>query len=260
MSWTASSASGHNSVIGWPDREPAMVGAYTDYVSPRFAIASILAALDHRSRTGQGQYIDFSQAEASLHFLTPALLDYTVNDRVQGRVGNRDPHMAPHGTYPAAGDDRWIAVAVANDEQWRSLCDVLGRPELTLDERFATGEARLANQDELDTIISQWTQQRDGREAQEALQGRDVPAHMLPNSAEAMLDPQLLHRGHFVEVPHEIHGTTVVEGSRFSLSRTPARVERPGPTFGRDNQYVLETVLGYSGEKIVELVAGGVLE
>ncbi|MCH8815599.1 MAG: CoA transferase [Chloroflexi bacterium] len=251
---------GFNSVIGWPDREPAMVGAYTDYVSPRFATASILAALDHRNRTGQGQYIDFSQSEASLHFLAPALLDYAVNDRVQGRAGNRDPHMAPHGTYPAAGDDRWVAVAVANDEQWRSLCDVLGRNELASEERFATAEARLANQDEIDGIISEWTRQRDLYEVQETLQAGGVPAHALQNSTEAMRDPQLLHRGHFVEVPHEVHGKTTVEGSRFRLSRTPARIERPGPTFGRDNQYVLEKILGYSEEKIVDLVAGGVLE
>ncbi len=253
-------AAGFNSVIGWPDREPAMVGAYTDYVSPRFVIASILAALDHRDRTGQGQYIDFSQAESSLHFLTPAVLDYTVNGRVQGRAGNRDPHMAPHGVYPAAGDDRWAAIAVANDEQWRSLCDVLGRNELASDQRFATTEARLANQDVLNDILSRWTQQRGASEVQEALQARGVPAHAQTNSTEAMRDPQLLHRGHFVEVPHDIHGTTVIEGSRFKLSRTPARIERPGPTFGRDTQYVLETILGYGPERIVELAAAGVLE
>ena len=252
-------AAGFNSVIGWPDREPAMVGAYTDYVSPRFVVASILAALDHRDRTGHGQYIDLSQAEASLHFLTPAVLDYVVNGRVQGRAGNRDPHMAPHGVYPAAGEDRWVAVAVANDEQWRSLCDVLGRNELASDELFATTEARLANQDELDGIISQWTQKREASEVQESLQARGVPAHAQTDSSEAMRDPQLLHRGHFVQVPHEIHGATVVEGSRFKLSRTPARIERAGPTFGRDNQYVLETILGYSEEKITDLVIAGVL-
>ena len=165
-------------VIGWPARATAIAGAYTDYASPRFAVASILAALDHRERTGQGQYIDLSQAEASLHFLTPALLDYAVNGRVQGRVGNRDRHMAPHGLYPTAGDDRWIAVAVADDEQWRSLCDVVGRSELASDERFATAAARLAHEDELDGIVSEWTEQRDMYEAQEALQAKGVPAHV----------------------------------------------------------------------------------
>ena len=251
---------GFNSVIGWPDREPAMVGAYTDYVSPRFAVAAILAALDHRDRTGQGQYIDLAQAEASMHFLTPALLDYNVNGHVQGREGNRDPHMAPHGVFPAAGDDLWVAIAVADDEQWHALCDVIGQPELATDERFATLDARLANQDELDAIVSEWSCQREKGEAESLLQARGVAAHAVQNSAEALRDPQLAHRGHFVELAHEIHGTTTVEGSRFQLSRTPARIERPGPTFGRDNFFVLETILGYNAERIAELAAASVLE
>jgi crotonobetainyl-CoA:carnitine CoA-transferase CaiB-like acyl-CoA transferase len=249
-----------NTVIGWPDREPAMVGAYTDYVSPRFVVASILAALDHRDRTGQGQYVDFSQTEASLHFLTPALLDYAVNGRVQGREGNRDPRMAPHGVYPAAGDDLWVAIAVRDDEQWRALCDVIGQRELASDKRFAALDARLANQDDLDAIVSEWTREREKGRAEALLQARGVAAHAVQDSAEALRDPQLVHRGHFVELPHEVHGTTTVESSRFRLSRTPAKIERAGPTFGRDNFYVLETILGYGAERIAELAAAGVLE
>src|SRR3990170_1474318 len=237
-----------------------MVGAYTDYIAPRFTLAAILAALDSRDRTGRGQYIDFSQAEASLHFLAPALLDYTVNGQVQGRIGNRDPQMAPHGVYPAAGEDRWVAIAVGSDEQWRSLCDVLGRPECALDERLSTLEGRLANQDELDGIMIEWTQQREASEAEAALQARGVPAHAVQNSTEAVRNPQLLHRGHFVQLDHEVHGTTTVEGSRFKLSRTPARIERSATTFGRDNQYVLETILGYGPERIAELAEAGGLE
>ncbi len=251
---------GFNTVIGWPDREPAMVGAYTDYVSPRFTVAAILAALDHRDRTGQGQYIDFSQAEAALHFLTPALLDFGVNGRVQGREGNRDPHMAPHGVYPAAGENRWVAIAAGDDEQWRALCEVIGQPELASDKRFATLDTRLANQDELDAIVSAWTQDREKGEAEALLQARAVAAHAVQDSVDALRDPQLAHRGHFVKLPHEIHGTTTVEGSRFKLSRTPAQIESSAPTFGRDNFYVLETILGYSQEQIVELAAAGVLE
>ena len=252
---------GFNSVIGWPDRDPAMVGAYTDCVAPRFTVAAILAALDHRDRTGQGQYMDLAQAEASMHFLTPAVLDYHVNGHVQGREGNRDRHMAPHGVYPAAGDDRWVAIAVADDEQWRTLCDVIGQPELASDKRFVTLDARLANQDELDGTLSEWTRQREKGEAEALLQARGVPAHAVGSStAEALQDPQLMHRGHFVELPHDIHGTTTVEGSRARLSRTPAKIERAGPTFGQHNQHILETILGYSQERIAELAAAGVLE
>lgn len=251
---------GFNSVIGWPDRAPAMVGAYTDYVSPRFAVAALLAALDHRDRTGQGQYIDLAQAEASMHFLTPAVLDYNINGHVQGPEGNSDRHMAPHGVYPSAGEDQWVAIAVRDDEQWRSLCDVMKQPELASDERFASLESRLANQDELDTILSGWTSQREKGDAETALQARGVPAHAFQNSAERLEDSQLVHRGHFIELPHEIHGTTTIEGSRFQLSRTPAKIEHAAPTFGQHNFHVLETILGYDTNRIADLAAAGVLQ
>ncbi len=257
----AAAIAGFYEITGWPDRPPAgPFGAYTDTVAPRFTAVAILAALDHRRRTGQGQYIDQSQGESTLHFLGPALLDYVVNSRVQGRTGNGDSTMAPHGVYPAAGDDRWVAVAVTNDEQWRALCEVMARPELADDERFATAEARLTRQDELDAIVSAWTDERDPHEAEATLQARGVPASAVQTSGDLFADPQLAQRGHFVEVEHPTHGPITLEGSRFRLSRTPARVERSGPTFGRDNQYVLETILGYSQERIAELAAAGVLE
>src|SRR5207244_3112715 len=104
----------------------------------RFNAVAVLAALEYRRRTGQGQHIDVSQAEAALHFLGPTLLDYTVNGRVQGCVGNRDLNAAPHGVYPAAGTDRWVAITVETDDQWQALCTVMERPEWLRDVRFAT--------------------------------------------------------------------------------------------------------------------------
>jgi benzylsuccinate CoA-transferase BbsF subunit len=257
----AAAISGFFYLAGWPDRTPAgPFGAYTDYVAPRFTAVAILAALDHRRRSGQGQYIDQSQVESALHFLAPAILDYSVNGRVQGRLGNRDPDMAPHGVYPAAGDDRWVAIAVGNDEQWLALCAVMDRPRLLRHERFASPEVRWAHQDELDTVVAEWTKDREAHDAEAALQARGVPASVVQNSRDLYSDPQLAHRGHFVQLEHEVHGTTAVEGSRFKLSRTPARIERAGPTFGRDNQYVLETILHYSPDRIAELAMEGVLD
>ncbi len=257
----ASAMSGFYEIAGWPDRSPSgPFGAYSDTVSPRFTVTAVLAALDHWRRTGEGQYIDQSQAEATLHFLTAALLDYGVNGRVQGRVGNRDPHMAPHGVYPAAGDDRWVAIAVTDDSAWVRLCEVLGQADLAQDERFVTLAARLAHHDELDAIVSVWTRRRDMHQIEALLQLSGVAASAVQNSRETYADAQLWHRGHFVELKHPIHGTTTVESSRFRLSRTPARYERCGPTLGRDNSYVLETILGYDANHIAELAAAGVLE
>ena len=252
-------AAGFNSVIGWPDRDPAMVAAYTDYVSPRFTVAALLAALDHRDRSGEGQYIDFSQAEASLHFLAPALLDYTVNGRVAGRIGNTDPQMAPHAIYPAAGGDRWVAISVADEAQWGALCRAIGRAELIADARFGDPAARLAHTEALDAIVTEWTSVRDAQAIEAALQAQGVPAHSVDGSARLVNDPQLLHRGHFVRLEHPVHGTTTVEGSRAHLSRTPARIERAAPTFGRDNFEVLTEILGYDAERVAELAAADVL-
>ncbi|MDP9237011.1 MAG: CoA transferase [Chloroflexota bacterium] len=257
----AAALAGFYGLTGWPDRAPAgPYLAYTDTIAPRFTVAAILAALDHRRRTGEGQYIDLSQLESSLHFLAPALLDYSVNGRVQTRDGNRDPQMAPHGVYPAAGDDRWVAIAVTDDAAWARLCDAIGREELAEDARYATLAGRLEHHDELDAIVSAWTRERDMSAAEAMLQAHGVAASAVQHSRELYDDAQLWHRGHFVQLEHEVHGTTWVEGSRFRLSRTPARIERAAPTFGRDNFYVLETILGYDADRIAELAAAGVLE
>jgi benzylsuccinate CoA-transferase BbsF subunit len=257
----AAAISGFYNLCGWPDRPPAgPFGAYTDYVAPRFAVAAILAALDHRRRTGEGQYIDQSQAESALHFLAPALLDYTVNHRVQSRTANRDPEMAPHGVYPAAGEDQWVAVAVANDEQWRALARVIERPELADETRFRAAEGRVAAAGELDGIVAEWTRSREAAAIESRLQAEGIPASAVQNAAALYADPQLAHRGHFVDIPHPTHGKTTVEASRFRLSRTPAAVTGTAPTMGRDNQHVLEEILGYDEEKVTALVAAGVLE
>jgi len=256
----AAAISGFFSLTGWPDRPPAgPFGAYTDYVAPRFTAVAILAALEYRRRTGQGQYIDQAQAESALHFLTPALLDFTVRGHGQERVGNRDAPLVPHGVYPAAGQDCWLAIAVHTDAQWQALCEVMQGPDLGDDSRFATLAARLTHRETLDTILAVWTQAHRAQEAEAMLQARGVPASAVHNSQDLYDDPQLTHRGHFVALPDPLHGTTTVEGSRFRLSRTPARVERAGPTLGRDNQYVLETILGYSPERIAALTTGGIL-
>lgn len=257
----AAALSGFYNVTGWPDRAPAgPYNAYTDTIVPRFVAILILAALDHKRRTGQGQYIDQSHMETALHFLGPALLDYTANGRVDARIGNRDPQMAPHGVYPAAGADRWVAIACRNDNDWHALCQAIERPELANDKRHATTQSRLGCQDELDEIIRAWTRGREPLDIEALLQSRGVPCSAVETSPDLFADPQLNHRGHFVEVEHPVHGKILVEGSRFKLSRTPARYERSGPTMGRDNQYVLSELLGYSDERIAELVAAGALE
>jgi crotonobetainyl-CoA:carnitine CoA-transferase CaiB-like acyl-CoA transferase len=256
----AAALTGFANLCGWPDRAPAgPFGAYTDYVAPRFSLATILAALDHRRRTGVGQHIDLAQGEASIHFLAPALLDYTVNDRVQTAIGNDDAEAAPHGVYPAAGFDRWIAIAVSDDTAFAALAGVMAEAALADDPRFASAAARRLNREALEAVVSGWTREQDAHAAEAALQAAGVAAAVVANSADLAADPQLVHREHIRELPHPDYGTTPVEGTRFRLSRTPAVIGGAAPTLGRDNQDVLATILGYDEARITELVIAGAL-
>ena len=256
-----SAISGFANLAGSPDRAPVgPFGAYTDYLAPRFSLAALLAALDHRNRTGEGVYIDQAQAESAMHFMSAALLDYDVNDRNAERNGNRDPQMAPHGAFPASDDDSWIALAARNEEEWRRLCAAMGQPQLADDDRFATLDDRKANEDELESIVAAWTVGQTALDIEVALQALGVPAHVVLDAVGANADPQLRHRRQFVEVEHAVHGTTVVEGSRSVLSRTPAAVVRNAPSFGRDNEHVLREILGYDDDRVMELAIAGALE
>jgi crotonobetainyl-CoA:carnitine CoA-transferase CaiB-like acyl-CoA transferase len=254
----AAAISGFHNLTGWPDRPPAgPFGAYTDYVSPRFAAVAILAALDHRRRTGQGQYIDLSQAESSLHFLGPALLDYTVNGRSDERAGNSDPRFAPHGVYPAAGVDQWVAIVCRDDRDFATLCSAMGRDELSSDHRYARTAERLNRRKELDELVGLWTRTAAPEAIEATLQARGVPAYRVQNSSEILADPQFQHRKHLVELEHPTLKHFTIEGPRAHLSRTPAAARRSAPTLGQDNTYVLEKILGYGEERITDLVVAG---
>lgn len=255
----AAAITGFFEVTGWPDRDPAgPFGAYTDYIAPRYGAAAILAALDHKRRTGEGQYIDLAQAEAALHFLTPAILDYTANERVQGRRGNRDAAMAPHGVYAAAGDDRHIAIACETEAQWQALCGIM--PALAKDTRFRSLSGRLQHQDDLDALIESETRRHDPNELEVNLQSAGIPASAVQNSPELTIDPQLNHLGHFVRLPHPEGGESTIEAARIRMSRSAPRVDTSAPTFNRNLMDVLVGVLGYDDERIGELLVAGVLE
>jgi crotonobetainyl-CoA:carnitine CoA-transferase CaiB-like acyl-CoA transferase len=220
----------------------------------------MLAALEYRRRTGRGQYIEISQAEASIHLLSPVILEFVANGRAQGPAGNRDLQMAPHGVYPCAGDDSWIAIACVREDHWQTLIDLMRRPELGSDSRFATLDARILNQDALDRILADWTGNFNANNLESKLQSSGIPASKAATSDDMYRDPQLAYRGHFVEVEHPRAGKIPVEASAYIMSRTPGRIERVAPTLGRDNTYVLEKMLGYSPDRIAALDARGVLK
>lgn len=257
----AAALAGFYDLTGWPDRSPAgPYLAYTDGVSPRFMLVSLLGALEHRRRTGEGQHIDLSQAEAAIHLLAPAILDHELNGRVWHRMGNRDLEYCPHGVYPARGEDRWVAIACQSDAAWRGLCGAMERDDLLADPALATAAGRFAREDELDRALAEWTDVRGESEVEAALTKAGVAAHAVQNSQECVDDPQLVHRRHFVAVPHTATEEMVVENTRSLLSRTPSRVTRGGPTLGEHNVEVLQDILGYDDARMADVFASLAME
>lgn len=247
----AASLTGFQELAGWPENPPSgPYGAYTDFVAVRYNAIAILAALEHRRRTGQGQHIDQSQAEAALHFLTPAILEYTAHGRVRPLVGNVDEDLSPHGIFPAAGDDRWLAIAVRSDDEWRALCGVLARPDL-IDARRDSAR--------VEDAITAWTGTRDAQAAAEKLQAVGIPSHPVSDTAGLFADPQIQHRGHFIEIEGGLFPTTTVESTRLRLSRSAARTPQRALTVGRDTEEILKSVLGYDDDRMQGLAAAGAL-
>ena len=253
----AAAISGFFYPVGWTDRAPTgPYSAYTDYTSPRWLVASVMGALEHKRRTGQGQYIDLSQAEAALHLMAPALLEYSVNGNIWERAGNRDIVFAPQGGYPTSGNDNWIAISCKDDDQWQSLAQEMNSGDLA----DLTADERHAQHDELDSVISAWTVEQEGIELMERLQTLGVAAHIVQNSPELVADEQMTHRGCFVEVAHASHEPFFVDGTRFHMSRTPAQVTHAGPIFGEHTFEILMECAGYDPDQIAELAVAELLE
>lgn len=248
-------------VTGYADSGPMPVyGAYTDFIACRFVGLALLAALEHRRRTGEGQYIDLSQYEASLHFLAPTLLDYAANERVMPRQANESTVAAPHGVYRCKGDDRWCAIAVTSEAEWETFCEVLGRPFWTRRARFATLESRLKNAQELDRRVEAWTQKLPALTVMSRLQAVGVPAGVVQNGYDLYHDPQLHHRRFFIDMEHPRMGLVPYEGHQFHLSESPGALWAAAPLLGEHTATILRDLLRLPATTIAQLQVQGAIE
>jgi benzylsuccinate CoA-transferase BbsF subunit len=248
--------------IGWPGKEPLPVGvsAYTDCISPRYAAAALIAALDHRNKTGKGQMIDMSQFEAAISFILPGLLEVGVSGKEPERIGNASPDAAPHGVYPCKGTDRWCAIAVSSEEEWRNLCLEIEKPELVKEPRFNSLKNRKQNEDELNKIVGAWTINYAPEEVMARLQKAGVAAGVVENTADILNDPQLNKRNIFWKMPHSEMGEFTHLGQSFQLSKTPAKAYSPAPLLGEHTEQVCTGMLGMSDEEFISLMQEGVFE
>jgi crotonobetainyl-CoA:carnitine CoA-transferase CaiB-like acyl-CoA transferase len=232
---------------GYLDGPPTEIGESTDYRSGNALAVAILAALLHRARTGEGQHVDLASREVVAASSPDALLAHQLGIPWEIRVGNAHREMTPHGVYPAAGDDHWVAIAVGDDAEWASLCAVLARQDWA--RQYPDAEARRAARADIDAAIAAWTRQRSSRAAFEALQAAGVPAMAVMTNEALATDPHLAARRVFVDIEHPEIGRTRVMRAPWVFSKLDIEL-RHGPLIGQDNDYVLQTILGMSpGER-----------
>ena len=251
---------GYSSLIGYPGER--VLGEQTPYLDVNSAIHgafAVLAALYYRERTGKGQYIDMAQIEVGASTIGEAFMEYFMNGRVMGTMGNRNPAMAPHNNYPCKGDDKWISIAVKTDEEWRSFCDAIGSPPWAEGVRFGDGSNRLRNQDELDRLVSGWTVELTYYEVMDILQKAGVAAAPCLDLSERFSDPHFEERETHLQVEHPATGSDIIAGVPFKLSETPGTVRQPAPLLGEHNEYVFEKLLGKSREEIAQLIEDKVI-
>lgn len=238
---------------------PHIYNNYTDFISPWYLVIGAVGALLHRRKTGQGMYLDQAQIEAGITFLGPYLLDYSLNGRIAERMGNRDRFMAPHGAYPCQGVDRWVVIAVRNENDWSSLCRAVGHPEWQKDARFATVLVRKENEDALDKLIGEWTATFTPEEIMVKLQSEGIPCGPVERPEDLFIDPQLKHREHFRILEHKVIGQHSYNAPAYRLSKTPNRIWKAAPCLGEDNEYVYRDILEFSDDEIADLLIEGVI-
>ncbi len=247
---------GISHLTGYPDAGPGKPGNFfCDQNAGLHAIFCILAALRHRRRTGEGQYIELSMLEGELQFVAPAVMDVIMNGRDQMRIGNRHAWLAPQGVYPCVGDDAWVALSVETDAQWRALCEVIGQSALASDPAYATAVLRQQRHDAIDAAIATWTSRHDKFEAHRALQQAGVPAGAALDQAELFADPQLTHRGSFAWVQHPEVGPFPHTPGAWRSRRGNHGVDGPAFLFGHDVDDILVGLLGRTEEQVADLVA-----
>ena len=235
---------------------------YTDYTSGEQTVFAVMAALMHRLRTGQGQFVDISQTQATSATIPEVLMDYAANGRSGRRMGNQDSAMSPHGCYPCRGDDRWLTMAVATDDEWQAVCRVLGQEGWAADPRFEDSLSRWKNRDELDALIGPVTSPWDAHELMHALQKEGVAAGAVLDSKDLLFDPHLNERKFYEVVTH--HDSTGIPplpyaGRPWKLSKTPAVKGKAAPLMGEHNALVLSDLLGKTAGELAALEEAGII-
>ena len=252
--------SGLAGVTGWSDRKPSMPwGAYTDFISPRYALSALCAALHHRDRTGEGQCIDVSQIESAIHFLSPTVLDYQESGKIVDRAGLASEWGCPHGVYRTLETERFVAIEARSSKEWRALCKLVSGLAPFSGDEFDSIETRLARHEEIDEVLKQWCASQNSFDVANRLREAGVPAYASLRATDFHGDAQLVARDFFVELNHGGFGQSRFDGAVTVFSDMPARPTWAGPLIGEHTFEVMKDVLGYSEDEISEIASTGAL-
>lgn len=256
---TLEQASGLPSVTGEPSGPPSMNHiAYGDPIGGLNAAAAMLLAIFHRRRTGEGQHIDISQVECMLPHVAPWIIEQSAG-QTPVRWGTRHPAFVPHGCFPCVGADRWILIAVENDDQWRALCGTIGRDDFGRDTSLATPAGRRAREGEIEIAIAQWTKERDAEQAMQMLQSAGVSAGVVVRPIELLDDPHLRARDYWQWIDRAYVGDHPQPSPNYREGAEPLSIVRAAPTLGEHNTEVLQGVLGLSDQDIERLQRSGII-
>lgn len=244
-----SSLSGFTNFIGEPDGPPHFLyGPYVDFVAVGFGAIAVLAALDHRHRTGESVYIDLAQYESGLQFISSPLLDYSAAGAIGTRDGNRDPRAAPHGCYPCRNDE-WCVISCWDEEEWQRLCQASDESAWLSDPRFSSFIERKKNEKALNATISDWTREREAHWIMHHLQKFEIHAAVVNTMRDLFSDPQIAFRKIWQKFEHPEIGPHHYRMVSYQLSDTPGSVRKPAPCLGEDNAHVLSKLIGVSEDE-----------
>jgi benzylsuccinate CoA-transferase BbsF subunit len=244
--------SGMSSLAGYPDGPPEEIRSGADIRTGTWGALAVLAALNYRQRTGKGQFIDLSARECLSCQIGESIMEYAMNNTMPSRNANGDDVMAPHNCYPCKGEDKWISIAIASDEEWNNFCNAIGNPEWSRNEKFSNQDNRWQNQEELDKLIAEWTAKHTHYEVMEILQGAGVAAVPSFSNEDLWQDRHSRERDLFKEVMDPEMGRQVVLNLPWKLSASPSSIAR-APILGEHNRYVFRELLGIPEEEFFKL-------
>ncbi len=257
---TIEPVAGLTHLTGYYGEQPEPLGMIAgDVLAALHGVSALMTALWRKNRSGEGQYIDLSQAETQTSIIGESVIGFQMTGREPERIGNRHSSQAPHGCYRCKGEDDWVVISIASDEEWKRLCLAMGETDLASEIKYLDQLSRWQNQSKLDEVIQCWTMKFDHVEVMQKLQHQTISCGPVFKGKEILSDRHLLEQRFFVNIAQTDTGTHSYAGNPIKLSKSPAIFALPAPLLGEHNRRVLNELLGLDDAAISHLIQKGII-